>query len=77
MKATKPGEMGGRESEHSIVPLKRGNTSSWTPWREGSAASRSREQVPHGGLRTSIRVTVMLTDRTEDSLTRDVTSRMP
>jgi hypothetical protein len=41
-KATKCGETGGRESERPIVSPKRGNRPSWTPWREGDAASWDR-----------------------------------
>ena len=37
MKATKPEEKGGRESERQIVPLKQGNLLEGTLWREGGA----------------------------------------
>ena len=37
-KATKCGEMGGRESEHFILATKRGNGPSRTPWSQGGAA---------------------------------------
>ena len=37
MKATKPEERGGRESERQIVPLKQGNLLEGTLWREGGA----------------------------------------
>ena len=37
MKATKPEERGGRESERQILPLKRGNLLEGTLWREGGA----------------------------------------
>jgi hypothetical protein len=41
-KATKCGEMSARESEHPIVPLKRGNHPNGTPWREGDVVSNNR-----------------------------------
>ena len=41
-KETKCGEMGGRESEHPVVPLKWGNRTEGTPWREGGAVSNNR-----------------------------------
>jgi hypothetical protein len=41
-KTTKCGEKGGRESECLIVPLKRGNHTAGTPWREGGTVSRHR-----------------------------------
>jgi len=41
-KATKCGGTGGQESEHSIVPGKRGNPPQGTPWREGGAGSWNR-----------------------------------
>jgi hypothetical protein len=37
VKATKPEERGGRESERSIVLLKQGNLPEGTLWREGGA----------------------------------------
>ena len=37
VKATKPEERGGRESERSIVPMKQGNRPERTLWREGGA----------------------------------------
>jgi len=37
VKATKPEERGGRESERQIVPLKQGNLLEGTLWREGGA----------------------------------------
>ena len=41
-KATKCGETSGRESEHPVVPLKGGNHTEGTPWREGDAVSNNR-----------------------------------
>jgi hypothetical protein len=41
-KATKCGEMGGRESERPIVPMKRGNHTEGTPRREGDVVSNNR-----------------------------------
>ena len=41
-KETKCGGMGDQESEHSIVPAKRGNPPQGTPWREGGAGSWNR-----------------------------------
>jgi hypothetical protein len=38
-KETKCGGTGGQETEHSVVPPKRGNSSQGTPWRERSEAS--------------------------------------
>src|SRR4051795_656385 len=52
-KETKRGEKGGRESEHLVVSPKRGNRPSWTPWREGDAASSVRRPGTHRGHRTS------------------------
>ena len=37
VKATKPEERGGRESERSIVLMKQGNRPEGTLWREGGA----------------------------------------
>jgi group II intron reverse transcriptase/maturase len=37
VKATKPEEKGGRESERSILPMKQGNLPEGTLWREGGA----------------------------------------
>jgi len=37
VKATKPEERGGRESERQILPLKQGNLLEGTLWREGDA----------------------------------------
>ena len=42
VKATKRGGMGEQESEHSIVPWKRGNAPERTPWREGDAGPWTR-----------------------------------
>jgi hypothetical protein len=41
-KETKCGGRGGQESEHSVVPTKRGNPPQGTPRREGSAGSWNR-----------------------------------
>ena len=41
-KETKRGEMGGRESQHLIVPLQRGRPTRGTPSREGGAVSWAR-----------------------------------
>ena len=41
MKATKPEEMGKRESEHCIVPLTQGNLPQGTLRREGGAIAWS------------------------------------
>ena len=43
-KETKRGGRDGQESEHSVVPVKRGNTPQRTPWREGSAGSGNRRR---------------------------------
>jgi hypothetical protein len=41
-KETKRGGRGGQETEHSVVPGKRGNPPQGTPWREGGAGSGNR-----------------------------------
>jgi len=41
-KETKRGGRDGQESEHSVVPVKRGNSLQGTPWREGGAGSWNR-----------------------------------
>ena len=41
-KETKRGGRGDQETEHSVVPGKRGNPPQGTPWREGGAGSWNR-----------------------------------
>ena len=41
-KETERGGRDGQESEHSVVPVKRGNSLQGTPWREGGAGSWNR-----------------------------------
>ena len=43
-KETKRGGRDGQESEHSVVPVKRGNSLQGTPWREGGAGSGNRRR---------------------------------
>ena len=43
-KETKCGGKGGQETEHSVVPRKRGNSPQGTPWREGGAGSWNRRR---------------------------------
>ena len=42
VKGTKRGGTDEQESEHSVVPRKRGNAPERTPWREGDAGSWTR-----------------------------------
>ena len=66
-KETKRGEKDGRESEHFVGALKRGNGPCRTPWSEGGAASLGRKPEPQRGHRTSSCVTVRWADRERDS----------
>jgi hypothetical protein len=74
-KATKCGEMGGRESERLVVSPKRGNRPSWTPWREGDAAFWARRWEPYEGTGPHQYVTIKASKPTEGR-SHDVTSRM-
>jgi hypothetical protein len=74
-KATKCGERCGRESERLVVSLKRGNRPSWTPWREGDAASWARRLEPCEDIEPHEHVTVRASKPTEGRY-HDVTSQM-
>ena len=75
-KETKCGEMGGRESQHLIVALKRGNEPSWTPWSEGGAASWRGGLEPCRGHRASKACHRQTAWPCEGQRSHDVTNRV-
>src|SRR2546430_12650871 len=69
----------GQESEHSVVPVKRGNTPQRTPWREGSAG-RSEEHTSELQSQSNLVCRLLLEKKkksTKRATTTATTARQP